>query len=178
MHWRAIASEWAYVLAGHRQTTAPDPSGEVEVANLDPGDLWHLPAGHAHAIQTLGEAPCHAVLVLEDGLYSEHGTSGISDWLSRLDPGLLAQTFGVPASALAGLPEGETYIPQGPVIPLAGPEAGTATRSRTPGRRSASSSPCPVPAATRKARARSGRPQRRRTCPRLRPRPERSPASR
>ena len=67
-----------------------DPAGEAKVVNLGPGDLCCLPRGHAHAIRTLGDGPCHAVLAFDDGLYSEHGTFGISDWMSRIEPAALA----------------------------------------------------------------------------------------
>lgn len=71
MHWHNSA-EWAYVVDGHCQVTVVDPEGQLEVANLAPGDLWFFPKGHSHAIQTLGPAPCHAILAFDDGLYSEH----------------------------------------------------------------------------------------------------------
>ena len=122
MHWHNSA-EWAYVLGGQCQVTAQDPTGEIEVVNLGPGDLWYFPKGHPHAIQTLGAEPCHALLAFDDGLYSEHGTFGISDWMSRVDPALLAQALGVLPPALDAIPVGETYIMQGAVIPLDSPQA-------------------------------------------------------
>ena len=84
MHWHNSA-EWAYILAGHCQVTVVDPEGETEVANYSPGDFWYFPKGHAHAIQALGSEPCHAIFAFDDGLYGEHGTFGLSDWMSRLD---------------------------------------------------------------------------------------------
>jgi oxalate decarboxylase len=122
MHWHNSA-EWAYVAAGHCQVTVVDPDGAAEVANYGPGDLWYFPKGHSHAIQSLGAEPCHAILAFDDGLYSEHGTFGISDWMSRLDAETLAQTFGVSASAFAEIPKAETYIMQGEVLALDGPQA-------------------------------------------------------
>jgi oxalate decarboxylase len=133
MHWHDSA-EWAYVVDGHCQVTAVDPEGVAEVVNLGPGDLWYFPKGHSHAIQTLGPAPCHAVLAFDDGLYSEHGTFGISDWMSRYDPQALTQAYGVSAEALGQIPKAETYIMQGDVLPLDGPQARMAReldRSRT-----------------------------------------------
>src|SRR5262249_36891982 len=106
----------AYVLEGHCQIVVVDPDGAAEVTNLAPGDLWYFPKGHSHSIQTLGPDRCHAILAFDDGLYSEYGTFGISDWMSRLDPSTHAQAFGVPASALAQIPGGETYINQGVVL--------------------------------------------------------------
>jgi oxalate decarboxylase len=122
MHWHNSA-EWAYVVDGHCQVTVVDPEGQLEVVNLGPGDLWYFPKGHGHAIQTLGTSPCHAILAFDDGLYSEHGTFGISDWMSRYDAKALSQAFGVAGETFAGIPKAETYIMQGEVLPLDGPQA-------------------------------------------------------
>jgi len=122
MHWHN-AAEWAYILAGYCQVTVVDPQGETEVANYGPGDLWYFPRGHAHAIQTIGSEPCHAVLAFDDGLYGEHGTFGLSDWISRLDPALLAQIWGLPKEVIAKIPAAEVYIKQGAVIARDGAEA-------------------------------------------------------
>ena len=122
MHWHN-SDEWAILLGGHGQVTAVDTAGAVEVVNVAPGDLWYFPRGHAHAIQTLGEEPLNAILAFNDGLYAEHGTFGLSDWMSRLDPGELAQALNVSPLAVTGLPAGETYIMQGDILSLAGAEA-------------------------------------------------------
>ncbi len=74
LHWHAIAAEWAYVIEGHCQTVVLDPSGQTEVNNYGPGDLWFFPKGHGHSIQTIGEAPCHFLLSFDNGAFSEHGT--------------------------------------------------------------------------------------------------------
>ena len=125
MHWHNSA-EWAYIVDGHCQVTVVDPDSLAEVVNLGPGDLWYFPKGHGHAIQTLGPAPCHAILAFDDGLYSEHGTFGISDWMSRYDTNVLSQAFGVSAEAFAQIPKAETYIMQGEVLALDGPQARSA----------------------------------------------------
>ncbi|MCP3442922.1 cupin domain-containing protein [Bradyrhizobium sp. CCGUVB14] len=122
MHWHNSA-EWAYLVDGHCQVTVVDPEGQLEVANLGPGDLWFFPKGHSHAIQTLGSAPCHAILAFDDGLYSEHGTFGISDWMSRYDAPALSQALGVSTETFSPNPKAETYIMQGEVLALDGPQA-------------------------------------------------------
>lgn len=106
--------------------TVVDPEGNLEVVNHGPGDLWYFPKGHSHAIQTLGPAPCHAILAFDDGLYGEHGTFGITDWMSRYDAPVLSQALGVPADMFAQMPKGETYIMQGDVLALDGPQARSA----------------------------------------------------
>jgi oxalate decarboxylase len=125
MHWHNSA-EWAYIADGHCQVTVVDPDSVAEVVNLGPGDLWYFPKGHGHSIHTLGPAPCHAILAFDDGLYSEHGTFGISDWMSRYDAQTLSQAFGVSAEAFAQIPKAETYIMQGEVLALDGPQARSA----------------------------------------------------
>jgi oxalate decarboxylase len=122
MHWHNSA-EWAFILAGYCQVTVVDPEGETEVANYGPGDLWYFPKGHSHAIQTLGSEPCHAILAFDDGLYGEHGTFGLSDWMSRLDAGMLAQVLGLSKDAVAKIPTAEVYIRQGEVIGRDSPQA-------------------------------------------------------
>ena len=122
MHWHNSA-EWALILGGQCQITVVDPQGETEVANYGSGDLWFFPKGHAHAIHTLGKEPCHAVLAFDDGLYSDHGTFGVSDWMSRLETATLQQAYGVPAPFLSSIPRAETYINQGEVIALDSPQA-------------------------------------------------------
>ncbi len=116
MHWHNSA-EWAFLLGGQCQVTIVDPAGETEVVNYRPGDLWYFPKGHSHAIATLGTEPFHALLTFDDGLYSENGTFGISDWMSRLDTTLLDRALGTPKGSMFKIPGGETYIIQGEVIP-------------------------------------------------------------
>lgn len=122
MHWHSSA-EWAYVIAGRCQATVVDPAGVMEIVNFGPGDTWSFPAGHAHAIQALGASPCHAVLTFDDGRYGEHGTFGLSDYMSRLDGAMLHTTLGVSDVVAQRLPEGETYIVQGPVVRLESEQA-------------------------------------------------------
>jgi oxalate decarboxylase len=122
MHWHNSA-EWAYIVDGQCQVSVVDPDGALEVVNLAPGDLWYFPKGHGHAIQTLGPKPCHGILAFDDGLYSEHGTFGITDWMSRFDDETLARAFGVSKDAFADHPKAETYIMQGEIIELEGPQA-------------------------------------------------------
>lgn len=115
MHWHSSA-EWAYIIGGQCQVTIVDPQGGMEVVTFKPGDTWFFPAGHAHAIQCVGDQPCHAILTFDDGLYGDHGTFGLTDWLSRLDGGHLKSALGLSEVVSHELPEGETYIMQGPVL--------------------------------------------------------------
>ncbi len=117
LHWHAIAAEWAYVIAGRCQTVVLDPSGQTEVNNYGPGDLWFFPKGHGHSIQTIGDAPCHFMLSFDNGAFSEHGTFSITDWIDLTPKDMLARNFGITQAAFDSFPKGETYIQSGPVLP-------------------------------------------------------------
>ena len=118
LHWHAIAAEWAYVLDGQCQTVVLTPEGTSEINNYKPGDLWFFPKGHGHAIQTIGDKPCHFLLSFDNGAFSEHGTFSITDWINVTPKDMLALDFGVPKDAFDAFPKGETYIQAGAVVPL------------------------------------------------------------
>ncbi len=117
LHWHAIAAEWAYVIAGRCQTVVLDPSGQTEINNYGPGDLWFFPKGHGHAIQTIGDQPCHFILSFDNGAFSEHGTFSITDWIDLTPHAMLAANFGIDPALFDAFPKGETYIQAGPVLP-------------------------------------------------------------
>ena len=119
LHWHAIAAEWAYVIDGHCQTVVLDPSGQTEINNYGPGDLWFFPKGHGHAIQAIGDKPMHFLLVFDNGAFSEHGTFSITDWVNVTPKDMLAANFGLTPAAFDAFPKGETYIQAGPVVPMA-----------------------------------------------------------
>ncbi len=111
LHWHAIAAEWAYVIGGRCQTVVLDPSGQTEINNYGPGDLWFFPKGHGHSIQTIGDEPCHFILSFDNGAFSEHGTFSITDWVDVTPKDMLAKNFGLPEEAFDVLPEGRNLHP-------------------------------------------------------------------
>ena len=117
LHWHAIAAEWAYVIGGECQTVVLDPSGQTEINNYKPGDLWFFPKGHGHSIQTIGDKPCHFILSFDNGALSEHGTFSITDWVDVSPKDMLAKNFGLDPGAFSAFPKGETYIQAGPILP-------------------------------------------------------------
>ena len=119
LHWHAIAAEWAYVIGGRCQTVVLDPSGQTEINNYQPGDLWFFPKGHGHAIQTIGDEPCHFILSFNNGAFSEHGTFSITDWINVTPKSMLAENFGIQPALFEPFPKGETYIQSGPILPAA-----------------------------------------------------------
>ncbi len=108
LHWHQQA-EWAYMLLGRARITAIDWQGRNFIADVGPGDLWYFPPGLPHSIQGLEEG-CEFLLVFDDGHFSDLNTLSISDWLAHTPKEVLAENFGVPASAFDSIPPGQVYI--------------------------------------------------------------------
>ncbi|AWN46200.1 oxalate decarboxylase [Methylobacterium terrae] len=128
MHWHKEA-EWSYMLKGRARITAVDQDGRTFVDDVGEGDLWYFPSGIPHSIQGLESDVdgCEFLLVFDDGHFSEDSTFLITDWLAHTPRDVLAKNFGVPESALAGLPSTEKYIFPAPMPgPLAGDRTGGA----------------------------------------------------
>ncbi|HEY5067895.1 MAG TPA: cupin domain-containing protein [Xanthobacteraceae bacterium] len=117
LHWHATAAEWAFVLEGRVRTTVLDPSGNSEINDFDPGDVWYFPRGHPHALSCLGDAPCHFILIFDNGYFSEFGTFSITDWLGHASKALLAKNFGRPETTFDGIPSQEVYFARGRIPP-------------------------------------------------------------
>ena len=117
LHWHATAAEWAFVVDGQVRTTVIDPQGCSETNDFAPGDIWYFPRGHGHVIETLGDKPCHFILVFDNGYFSEFGTFSISDWIGHAPPQLLAKNFGVLASTFESFPKNEVYFAKGKIPP-------------------------------------------------------------
>jgi oxalate decarboxylase len=123
MHWHKEA-EWAYMLAGRARITAVDAEGRNFIDDVGVGDLWLFPPGTPHSIQGL-EDGCEFLLVFDDGAFSENETFLITDWFTHTPPDVLAQNFGVAASAFDDLPADvgrDRYIFAGEVPPALEPD--------------------------------------------------------
>ena len=123
LHWHAIAAEWAYVISGRCRVTVIAPSGDAEISDFGPGDVWYFPKGHGHSIQGLAPEECHFLLVFDDGRFSEFGTFSITDWMARAPADVLSQDLSLPLDVVAALPKKEVYIVQGEVPPADPPAA-------------------------------------------------------
>ena len=117
LHWHASAAEWAFVLKGNVRTTVISPLGYAETNDFGPGDVWYFPRGHGHMLQCLGEKPCHFILILDDGYFSEFRTFSITDWIGHTSKALLAKNLGVPESVFDSFPKQEVYIAHGALPP-------------------------------------------------------------
>jgi len=110
LHWHATAAEWAFVVEGRVRTTVIDPRGNSETNDFDVGDIWYFPRGHGHMLECLGHAPCHFILIFDNGYFSEFGTFSITDWIGHVPKALLAKNFGLPESVFDGFPNEEVYF--------------------------------------------------------------------
>src|SRR5580692_8187029 len=109
LHWHT-ADEWSIMLYGNARVTVLNPDGTIFIDDVSKGDLWYFPAGFPHSIQGLGPDGCEFLLVFDQGMFSEDGTMLISEWVAHTPPEVLSKNFGLPESALTGLPTGSLYI--------------------------------------------------------------------
>jgi oxalate decarboxylase len=133
LHWHATAAEWAFVVQGRVRTTVASPGGYRETNDFEPGDVWYFPRGHGHMLETVGNEPCHFVLIFDNGYFSEFGTFSITDWIAHTPKALLAKNFRLPESTFDGFPKSEVYFAQGKAPPArpADPLGGNAPGPRT-----------------------------------------------
>src|SRR5260370_331844 len=118
LHWHKEA-EWAYMLAGRCRITLIDQDGRTFIDDVGVGDLWNFPSGLPHSIQGLEEG-CEFLLVFDDGNFSENETFLLTDWCKHTPREVLAQNFGVSASAFDNLPtdpNSQRYMFAGTVPP-------------------------------------------------------------
>ena len=135
LHWHATAAEWAFVTEGagadHRNRSA----GLFRDQRFsDPATSGTSRAATDMSIETLGDKPCHFILVFDNGYFSEFGTFSISDWIGHAPKELLAKNFGLPASTFDSFPKNEVYFAKGKIPPpvAAAPlQGGRGLRSRT-----------------------------------------------
>ncbi|MEJ1977131.1 MAG: cupin domain-containing protein [Acetobacteraceae bacterium] len=113
LHWHKEA-EWAYITEGNVRLTVVDENRKVVVDDLQPGDMWLIPAGIPHSIQGLAGG-CEFVLVFDDGNFSENETLLITEFMAHMPRSVVAKNFGLPKERFAGIPKSEKYIFRQPV---------------------------------------------------------------
>jgi oxalate decarboxylase len=101
------------MLTGRCRVTALDEQGRAQVADVQTGDLWYIPAGLPHSLQGLGPQGAEFLLAFDEGRATEFDTLMITDWIAHTPPDVLALNFGVPAEAFAHIPLTQKWIFQG-----------------------------------------------------------------
>jgi oxalate decarboxylase len=113
LHWHKEA-EWAYILQGKVRLTVVDENRAVWIDDIEPGDMWLVPAGIPHSIQGL-DGGCEFLLVFDDGNFSENETLLITEFMAHMPKSVLAKNFGIDAEHFANIPKSEKYIFRLPV---------------------------------------------------------------
>ena len=81
------------------------PAGRAGGRQLRPGDLWYFPRATPRDPNARVRALPRHPGIRRRTLYSEHGTFGISDWMSRYDSRTLARALGGSPEALGRIPK-------------------------------------------------------------------------
>ena len=108
LHWHPNADEWQYVSKGHIRLTVFASTAGARVEDLGPGDVGFVPMGFGHALETVGDEPAEAILILNSGDYQEISLSG---WLAS-NPNYVMETnfVGTPPSVIERLPRGPLFF--------------------------------------------------------------------
>jgi oxalate decarboxylase len=110
LHWHAEAAEWAYVIEGRSRITLTSPWGQVQVAEVDAGDIWYFPRGWGHSIEGLGPNGTKFILVFNNGEFTEQSTFSITDWISNTPMAMLTEYLGWTPEQVERLPRKQVYI--------------------------------------------------------------------
>ena len=108
LHWHPNADEWQYVSKGRLRLTVFASTAGASVVELGPGDVGFVPMGFGHALESVGDEPAEAILILNSGDYQEISLSG---WIAS-NPDYVLETNlpGVPDSVIERLPRGERFF--------------------------------------------------------------------
>ncbi len=101
-HWHANADELGYCLAGNALVTI-FASGNIHAQfTISAGEMFFVPSGSLHAIENSGDTAAEFVITFSHEQPEDFGLSGFAGCLT---PGVLANTWSMPAEELAGLPQ-------------------------------------------------------------------------
>lgn len=101
-HWHPNANELNYLISGRVRITLLPPGGELEVYDLEPGDITFLPRGYFHSIYNTGDEPARLAVFFSHPYPSDIGLSGC---LGAYSNAALASLFGVEEAYFAEYPK-------------------------------------------------------------------------
>lgn len=101
-HWHPNAHELNYLISGRVRISLLPPGGDLEVYDLEPGDITFLPRGYFHSIYNIGEEPAHLAVFFSHPYPSDIGLSGCVGAYSNA---ALASLFGVDETYFAAYPK-------------------------------------------------------------------------
>ena len=106
-HWHPNSDEWAYILEGKVRLTVVAPHGVATVEDFEYGDVWFIPIGFGHAVDNIGDAEAHILLVHNHG---EFTTIELTEWVSGGPKDVFAAALAVPEQALNKVPAKKRFI--------------------------------------------------------------------
>jgi oxalate decarboxylase len=102
-HWHANANELGYCLGGELLVTVFADSNQHSSFTISPGQMFFVPSGALHALENTGDAQAELIVAFSDEQPQDFGLSGS---VGMLTANVMGNAWGLPADALAGLPEG------------------------------------------------------------------------
>jgi oxalate decarboxylase len=102
-HWHANANELGYCLTGELLVTVFGDGNEHATFTISPGQMFFVPSGALHALENIGDAQAELIIVFSDERPQDFGLSGS---VGMLTPNVMGNAWGLPADALAGMPQG------------------------------------------------------------------------
>lgn len=98
-HWHANAHELGYCLRGQALVTLFGNAGARDSFTISAGEMFFVPSGTMHHIETIGDGDAEFVLAFSHALPEDFSLSSFG----VMSDAVLGNTFGQPASAFAGL---------------------------------------------------------------------------
>ncbi|MEW6143613.1 MAG: cupin domain-containing protein [Thermodesulfobacteriota bacterium] len=115
LHWHAIAAEWGFFITGNARVTVLNPDGQWDTQEYGPGDIFFIPMGHAHYIESIGGDECHFILAFNNGAFNEFSTFSVTAWIAQTPKEVLSKNFGLPGKLFDKFPRKEVYMALGEI---------------------------------------------------------------
>ena len=98
-HWHPNSDEVVYMTKGRAKVMLMSPDGEIERAEVGPGEGFYAPTSYFHSIEQTGSEPAEGIAFFNnpDMLYM-----GLGEAFGAFSDDVLASTFNVDASTLTG----------------------------------------------------------------------------
>jgi oxalate decarboxylase len=102
-HWHANANELGYCLGGELLVTIFGDGNEHASFTISEGQMFFVPSGALHALENIGDGQAELIVVFSVERPQDFGLSGS---VGMLTPNVMGNAWGLPAGALAGMPQG------------------------------------------------------------------------
>ena len=103
IHWHPNADEWQYWMQGQGRMTIFDNGPKATTMDFNAGDVGYVKKSQGHYIENTGTGDLVFLEIFRADRYEE---VSLSNWLTHVPPGLVAQHLNIPASTIAHFPVG------------------------------------------------------------------------